>query len=81
MKTCIIVTDMGFELGDVDSALDDVTRLFDLGVRLVFLKYRPFKFSYRESARRIEGAGCEVYEVGNIWAVPELFNQIIGSNP
>jgi Mg-chelatase subunit ChlD len=74
---CLIFSDMGFETEDVELALDEITKMQNMDVRITFLRFKPFEHYYKAGSRLLADSGCQMVTVDNILDFPELMSRII----
>lgn len=79
-KFCLVFSDMGFHTEDVERALKDISKLQNLEVKIIFLKFQPFIHHYQEGIKMLDEAGCKMINVENIFDFPELVSKIISPN-
>ncbi len=79
-KFCLVFSDMGFQIDDVERSLNDISKLQHLGVKIIFLKFKPFTHYYQEGIKMLDEMGCKMVNVENILDFPEFVSRIISPN-
>ncbi len=79
-KFCLIFSDMGFELKDVEESMEHINALQNMDVQIHFIKFNPFLHHYIEGNKLLADSGCKMVTVENILDFPEIMSRIISSS-
>ncbi len=76
-KFCLIFSDMGFELEDVEESMEHIGALQNMDVQIHFIKFNPFLHHFLEGNKLLADSGCQMVTVENILDFPEMMSRII----
>jgi len=76
-KFCLIFSDMGFETEDAEEALEHITAMQNMDVKVHFIRFTPFQHHYKEATKLLVDSGCQMTTVEDILDFPELMSRII----